>query len=141
MSHECTYQDFMECRPAEFDGKSGALAYLEWIDRIEMTIYLSKCPLDQRVNYVSGTLRGTALSWWDTLVRTMGRNVVTRITWDEFKEMMREEFYPRSERLRMEKELLNHRMRGKDHVSYTNRFQELSKLVPHLVTPMTKQIE
>ena len=32
-------------------------------------------------------------------------------------------------------------MIGEDHVSYTDRFRELSRLVPHPVTPVCKQIE
>ncbi|GKD65175.1 reverse transcriptase domain-containing protein, partial [Tanacetum coccineum] len=36
---------------------------------------------------------------------------------------------------KLESELWNHAMVGADHVAYTDRFHELARLVPHLVTP------
>ncbi|XP_076901768.1 uncharacterized protein LOC143556298 [Bidens hawaiensis] len=41
----------------------------------------------------------------------------------------------------MEAELWGHTMKGADHIGYTNRFQELSQLVPHIVTPEEKAID
>ncbi|GKF39949.1 hypothetical protein Tco_0120010, partial [Tanacetum coccineum] len=35
----------------------------------------------------------------------------------------------------------NHAMVGSSHAAYTNRFHELARLVPHLVTPENKRIE
>ncbi|GJU50990.1 putative reverse transcriptase domain-containing protein [Tanacetum coccineum] len=35
---------------------------------------------------------------------------------------------------------LNHSMVGADHAGYTDRFHDLAKLVPHLVTPKTKRV-
>jgi hypothetical protein len=68
------------CRPAKFSGEGGALSYLEWIARIDVIIRLSECAADQRVRYVSGTFRGMALSWWNELVWSMGRDVVMVMT-------------------------------------------------------------
>ncbi|GKE94774.1 putative reverse transcriptase domain-containing protein, partial [Tanacetum coccineum] len=42
---------------------------------------------------------------------------------------------------KLESELWNHAMVGADHVAYTNRFHELARLVPHLVTPESMMIE
>nr|GFB98831.1 hypothetical protein [Tanacetum cinerariifolium] len=36
---------------------------------------------------------------------------------------------------------MNHKMVGVNHVGYTDRFHELAKLVPHLVTPKSSRIK
>ncbi|GKA73458.1 putative reverse transcriptase domain-containing protein [Tanacetum coccineum] len=42
---------------------------------------------------------------------------------------------------KLESELWNHVMVGAGHAAYTDRFHELSRLVPHLVTPESRMIE
>nr|GEZ05509.1 putative reverse transcriptase domain-containing protein [Tanacetum cinerariifolium] len=61
-------------------------------------------------------------------------DVDVSMEWDDFKVMMREEFCPSKEMQKLETELWYHAMVGADHVVYTDRFYELARLVPHLVT-------
>ncbi|GJW28484.1 hypothetical protein Tco_0045359 [Tanacetum coccineum] len=42
---------------------------------------------------------------------------------------------------KLESELWNHTIVGAGHAAYTDRFHELSRLVPHLVTPESRMIE
>ncbi|GKE47659.1 putative reverse transcriptase domain-containing protein, partial [Tanacetum coccineum] len=42
---------------------------------------------------------------------------------------------------RVESKLWNHAMVGAGHAAYTDRFHELARLVPHLVTPKSRMIE
>ncbi|GJX62316.1 putative reverse transcriptase domain-containing protein, partial [Tanacetum coccineum] len=42
---------------------------------------------------------------------------------------------------KLESELWNHAMVGAGHAAYTDRFHELERLVPHLVTPESRMIE
>ncbi|GJW03387.1 hypothetical protein Tco_1562243, partial [Tanacetum coccineum] len=51
------------------------------------------------------------------------------------------EFYPSHEMQKLESKLWNHAMVGVGHAAYTNRFHELARLVPHLVTPESRTIE
>ncbi|GJR06123.1 hypothetical protein Tco_0529107 [Tanacetum coccineum] len=46
-----------------------------------------------------------------------------------------EEFCPSNEMQKLETELWNHTMVGAGHVAHTDRFHDLARLVPHLVTP------
>ncbi|GJV33507.1 putative reverse transcriptase domain-containing protein [Tanacetum coccineum] len=52
-----------------------------------------------------------------------------------------EEFFPSHEMQKLESELWNHVMAGAGHATYTDRFHELVRLVPHLVTPESSIIE
>ncbi|GJU72990.1 putative reverse transcriptase domain-containing protein [Tanacetum coccineum] len=63
------------------------------------------------------------------------------MSWNAFKLMVIEEFCPSHEMQKLESELWNHAMVGAGHPAYTDRFHELSRLVPHLVTPESRMIE
>ncbi|GJY02469.1 putative reverse transcriptase domain-containing protein, partial [Tanacetum coccineum] len=52
-----------------------------------------------------------------------------------------EEFCPSHEIQKLEYELWNHAMVGAGHAAYTDRFHELARLVPHLVTLESRMIE
>ncbi|GJZ12017.1 hypothetical protein Tco_0546776 [Tanacetum coccineum] len=52
-----------------------------------------------------------------------------------------EEFCPSHEMQILESELWNYAMVGAGHASYTERFHELARLVPYLVTPESRMIE
>ncbi|GKD79597.1 putative reverse transcriptase domain-containing protein, partial [Tanacetum coccineum] len=51
------------------------------------------------------------------------------------------EFCPNHEMQRLETELWNHAMVCAGHAAYTDRFHELARLVPHLVTPESRKIK
>ncbi|GJT10811.1 putative reverse transcriptase domain-containing protein [Tanacetum coccineum] len=61
--------------------------------------------------------------------------------WNDFKFMMTQDFCPSHEMQKLESELWNLAMVGAGHAAYTNRFHELDRLVPHLVTPESRMIE
>ncbi|GKG04309.1 reverse transcriptase domain-containing protein [Tanacetum coccineum] len=63
------------------------------------------------------------------------------MSWENFKTLTREKFCPSNKMQKLETELWNHVMVGAGHATYTNRFHELARLVPHLVTPENKRIE
>ncbi|GJZ54819.1 putative reverse transcriptase domain-containing protein, partial [Tanacetum coccineum] len=52
-----------------------------------------------------------------------------------------EEFCPSHEMQKLETELVNYANVGAGHATYTDRFHELARLVPHLVTPESRMIE
>nr|GEZ50439.1 reverse transcriptase domain-containing protein [Tanacetum cinerariifolium] len=55
--------------------------------------------------------------------------------------MMIEEFCPSYEMQKIETKLWNHAMVEAGYTAYTDRFHELARLVPHLVTPESRMIE
>ncbi|GJW83065.1 putative reverse transcriptase domain-containing protein [Tanacetum coccineum] len=84
---------------------------------------------------------GKALTWWNSQICTLSQEVAVSMSWNNFKVMMIKEFCPSHEMQKLETELWNHTMVGASHVAYTNRFHELDRLVPHLVTPKSRMIE
>nr|GEY11486.1 putative reverse transcriptase domain-containing protein [Tanacetum cinerariifolium] len=55
--------------------------------------------------------------------------------------MIREELCPNKEMQNLETEFWCHAMVEAGHTAYTDRFHDLTRLVPHLVTPKNKRIE
>ncbi|GJT49014.1 reverse transcriptase domain-containing protein [Tanacetum coccineum] len=110
----CTYKEFLACNPKEYDGKGGAIMYTRWIKKMESVQDISGCRDNQKVKYTVGSFVGKALT---------------------------EEFCPSNEMQKFETELWNHAMVEAGHDAYTDRFHELARLVPHLVTLENKRIE
>ncbi|GJX57155.1 reverse transcriptase domain-containing protein [Tanacetum coccineum] len=110
----CTYKEFLACNPKEYDGKGGAIVYTCWIEKIEL---------------------------WNSKIRTRGQEAAVGMSWEDFKILTIEEFCTSYEIKNLETELWNHVMVGAGHAAYTDRFHELARLVPQLVTPEGKKIE
>ncbi|GKA03197.1 putative reverse transcriptase domain-containing protein [Tanacetum coccineum] len=112
----CSYKTFTACNPKEFDGKGGAVVLTRWIEKIESVF--DNCGFQAR-----------------------GREVAIAISWNDFKALLMEEFCPSNEIEKLENEFWNPTMVRANHVAYTDRFHELAKLVPHLVTPESSRIK
>ncbi|GJT52069.1 putative reverse transcriptase domain-containing protein, partial [Tanacetum coccineum] len=137
----CSYKTFTACNPKEFDRKGGAVALTRWIEKIESVFDNSGCTAKRRVRYAASCFVNKALTWWNTQVQARGREAAIGMSLNDFKALLVEEFYPSNEMKKLENEFWNHTMVGANHVAYTNRFHELAKLVPHLVTPGSSRIK
>ncbi|GJS70130.1 putative reverse transcriptase domain-containing protein [Tanacetum coccineum] len=137
----CSYKEFLACNPKEYDGKGGAVVLTRWIKKMESVHDMSGCSIDQKVKYTAGSFMGKALTWWNSQICTLSREVAVSMSWNNFKFMMIQEFCPSHEMQKLESELWNHAMVGAGHAAYTDRFHELERSVPHLVTPESRMIE
>nr|GEX14379.1 hypothetical protein [Tanacetum cinerariifolium] len=72
---------------------------------------------------------------------TLSREVAVSMSWNDLKFMMIEEFCPSHEMQKLETKLWNHFMVEACHVAYTDRFHELARLVPYLVTLKSRKIK
>ncbi|GKA14047.1 reverse transcriptase domain-containing protein, partial [Tanacetum coccineum] len=72
---------------------------------------------------------------------TLSQEVAVSMSWNDFKFMMIQEFCPSHEMQKLETKLWIHAMVGDGHAMYTDRFHELARLVPHLVTSESRKIE
>ncbi|GJU55303.1 reverse transcriptase domain-containing protein [Tanacetum coccineum] len=137
----CSYKEFLACDPKEYDGKGGDVVLSCWIEKMESVHDMSGCSIDQKVKYTAGSFVGKALTWWNSQIRTLSQEVAVSMSWNDFKFMMIQEFCPSHEMQKLESELWHHAMVRVGHVAYTDRFHELARLVPHLVTPESRMIE
>ncbi|GKB42030.1 reverse transcriptase domain-containing protein [Tanacetum coccineum] len=76
LARECTYPDFMKCKPIYFKGIEGV---------VELTY---------------------ALTWWNTHVRTVGHDIACAMTWTNLKNMMTDKYCPKGEIKKLEVEMM-----------------------------------
>ncbi|GJU62065.1 hypothetical protein Tco_1243900 [Tanacetum coccineum] len=107
----CLYKEFLACNHKECNGKGGVVVLTRWIKKIESVQDMSNCSVDQKVKYTAGLFVGKALTWWNSQICMLSREVA------------------------------NHAMVEVGHAAYSDRFHELARLVPHLVTPESRMIE
>nr|GEU62352.1 putative reverse transcriptase domain-containing protein [Tanacetum cinerariifolium] len=136
-------QEFLSCNPKEYDGKECDVVLIRWIEKIESVQDMSGCSINQKMKYTAGLFVGKTLTWWNSRIRTLRREVTISMSWNDFKFNMIEEFCPSHEMQKLKTELWNHVMVGVGHAAYTDRFHELARLIRGMVAatePKTMKI-
>ncbi|GJS21828.1 reverse transcriptase domain-containing protein [Tanacetum coccineum] len=103
--------------------------------------FISCQPFCFNVTFATGTLTDDALSWWNAYAQPMGIEQANQITWTEFKRLLTNKYYPRTEIKKMEDEFYGLTVNGSDLKTYIRRFQELAVLCPNMVLNTEKLIE
>ncbi|KAM0049159.1 putative transcription factor interactor and regulator CCHC(Zn) family [Helianthus debilis subsp. tardiflorus] len=137
----CTFKTFMDCKPQTFSGTEGAVGLIRWFEKAESVFAICNCPVGDRVKFAAGTLQDGALTWWNAQVQLLGIEAANATTWDDFKELMREEYCPRDEIAKLENEYYHLTMVGSEIEAYVKRSYELADLCPNLSRPMSRRIE
>ncbi|GJY12570.1 putative reverse transcriptase domain-containing protein [Tanacetum coccineum] len=109
---ECTFAGFLKCNPDNFR--------------------ISECAEDKKVKFAAATLRGPALTWWNSKVAILGLDVANQMGWTEMKKLMTAEFCPAEELQRMENKFWNLKVKEFNMVAYTQRFNELALICPRM---------
>nr|GEV74621.1 reverse transcriptase domain-containing protein [Tanacetum cinerariifolium] len=110
------------------------------IEKMESVHDMSGCKDSQRVKYNAGSFVGKAITWWNSEIRTRGRETAVGMSWEDFQTFIKEDFCPSNEMQNLDTELWNHVMVRAGHAVYIDRFHDLARLVPHLLTPKSKRI-
>ncbi|GJT21030.1 hypothetical protein Tco_0890967 [Tanacetum coccineum] len=75
LARECTYLDFMKCKPLYFKGTKGVVELTQQFKRIETVFHISNCTVENQIKFAACTLLRSALTWWNAHVRTVGHDV------------------------------------------------------------------
>nr|GEV14868.1 reverse transcriptase domain-containing protein [Tanacetum cinerariifolium] len=129
MARECSFTGFIKCGPTLFYGTEGAVGLVRWFEKMESTFEITECMEGRKVKFSTATLHGRALTWWNSQVATLSREVMT------------DEFCPSEEVQRLEDELRHLKLRDMNIVAYTERFNELALLCPDVVPNQKKKVE
>nr|GEX59994.1 putative reverse transcriptase domain-containing protein [Tanacetum cinerariifolium] len=97
MARECTFQDFLKCKPYTFSGTEGIVGLTRWFEKIETVFNISNCPPKYQVKYATCTLQNSALTWWNSHKRTIGVDAAYAMKWAGLMKLMTEVHYPRNE--------------------------------------------
>ncbi|KAI3695434.1 hypothetical protein L1987_78431 [Smallanthus sonchifolius] len=137
----CTFKHFDSCNPTKFSRNEGAIGLLQWFESIEGTFINVDCPENLKVRYATSVFQNRALTWWNGEKRNRGIEVALALPWADVKALMTNEFCPRNEVKKLEAEFWDLKQDSGESLSYTTLFHELSLLMPHMVTPLSRAIE
>ncbi|GKB58610.1 putative reverse transcriptase domain-containing protein [Tanacetum coccineum] len=70
----CSYKEFLACNPKEYDGKVVCCS-TRWI-RENGCLCMDMSAAYQKVKYIAGSFVGKALTWWNSQIRMLSREVV-----------------------------------------------------------------
>ncbi|GJY81500.1 putative reverse transcriptase domain-containing protein [Tanacetum coccineum] len=138
---ECTYQDFMKCKPLSFKGTEGMVGLIRWSEKMETMFHISNCPERYQVKYATCTLLDSALTWWNSHKRTIGTDAAYALSWRELMKLMTKVYCPRNKVQKMETELWNLTVKNNNMATYTQRFQELTMMCTKMVLEEEDRVE
>ncbi|GKB40231.1 putative reverse transcriptase domain-containing protein [Tanacetum coccineum] len=58
-ARECTYLDFMKCKPLYLKGTEGVVELTQWFERMESVFRISNCSLENQIKFSTCTLLGS----------------------------------------------------------------------------------
>ncbi|GJZ12464.1 putative reverse transcriptase domain-containing protein [Tanacetum coccineum] len=141
VARECTYQDFMKCKPLYFKGTEGVVELTQWFERMETVFRISNCSVENQIKFSTCTLLAGALTWWNSHVLTVSHDVAYAMTWADLRKKMTDKYCPRNEMKKLKAELWNLKVKGTDVIGYNQRFQELALLCVRMFPEESDKIE
>nr|GEV75611.1 hypothetical protein [Tanacetum cinerariifolium] len=111
-ARECTYQDFMKCKPLYFKGTEGVVELTQWFERMETVFRISSCTVENQIKFATCTLLGSALT-------TAQRGEIKKL----------------------EAKLWNLKVKGTDVVSYSQHFQEMALMCARMFPEESDKVE
>ncbi|GKE10584.1 reverse transcriptase domain-containing protein [Tanacetum coccineum] len=122
-------------------GTEGVIELTQWFERMETMFRISNCSIENQIKFSTCTLLGSALTWWNSHVKTVGHDVAYAMTWTNQKKKMTNKYCPRGEVKKLKGEMLNMKVKGTDVVSYNQRFQELALMCARMFPKESDEIE
>nr|GEU73992.1 putative reverse transcriptase domain-containing protein [Tanacetum cinerariifolium] len=77
----CTNQDFMKCKPLYFKGTEGVVELTQWFERMKIMFRIRNCTVENQIKFATCTLLGSALTLWNSQIKTVGLDVAYAMTW------------------------------------------------------------
>ncbi|GJU61062.1 hypothetical protein Tco_1238828 [Tanacetum coccineum] len=73
-TRECTYSDFLKCQTLNFKGTEGVIDLTQWFENMKSVFHISNCIVACQIKFATCTLLGSALTWWNSYVKTVGHD-------------------------------------------------------------------
>ncbi|GJW17026.1 hypothetical protein Tco_0024462 [Tanacetum coccineum] len=101
----CSYKEFLNYKPRNFDGTKGAVGLTRWFKKMESVFHICNYVENCQVKYATYTLLDGAWTWWNTYLQSVRIDAAYVTSWEELKKMMMEEYYLRNDMHKMETKL------------------------------------
>ncbi|GJS28106.1 RNA-directed DNA polymerase, eukaryota [Tanacetum coccineum] len=87
-------------------GTEGVVKLTQWFERTETVFRISNCTMENQIKFATCTILGSALTWWNSHIRTVGHDVAYTMTWTNLKNKMTDKYCPRGEIKKLEVEMM-----------------------------------
>nr|GEV62175.1 putative reverse transcriptase domain-containing protein [Tanacetum cinerariifolium] len=104
------------------------------------TDFLNNCTVACQVKFASCTLQGSALTWWNSHMRSVGQDVAYAMH-AALKMMITSNYCPMGEIQKLESEYRNLKIKGLYLLDYNHRFQELSMMCERMFPEEAAKVE
>ncbi|XP_063945950.1 uncharacterized protein LOC135151431 [Daucus carota subsp. sativus] len=127
---QVTFKNFQSVNPPEFKGSADPIEARIWLKEIEKAFMLVKVRDEQKTEFASYYLKEEATYWWESVRAMEGTE---NVTWDRFKELFLEKYFPQFLQDRMELQFLELKQGDMAVAEYEKKFAELARFVPTYV--------
>ncbi|GJZ49762.1 putative reverse transcriptase domain-containing protein [Tanacetum coccineum] len=124
---ECTYKDFLNCKPLTFKGIEGVVVLSQWFEKMESVFHISNYAVENQVKFATCTFLGNALTWWNSYMKTVTQDVAYAMDWKVLKKMMTVKYCPRGEIRKLEIELWNLKKESEEVEKYVGGLPNMIK--------------
>ena len=131
-----SFKSFQAVNPPEFKGTSDPVVAQAWLKEMEKAFDLVGVEDDQKCKFASYYLKSEANYWWESVEPL---EEVEGLTWDRFKELFLEKYFPRYMQSQMELKFFELRQENSSVMEYERKFTELARFVPEYVNTNEKR--
>ncbi|GJU92540.1 hypothetical protein Tco_1317296 [Tanacetum coccineum] len=101
VARECTYQDFMKCKPLYFKGTEGVVELTQWFERMETVFRISNCSVEKMFTVALATRDSTGLAI-GSHTSGYGVFVYRAMTWVDLRRRMTDNIVPKKRNEKLE---------------------------------------
>ncbi|XP_057785468.1 uncharacterized protein LOC131003008 [Salvia miltiorrhiza] len=126
-------EQFRRYAPPRFDGKSGPLALEEWVMELERIFEHIECADAHKVSCATFQFTEDAGHWWRSYKNGMTEAQRQGLTWNRFKEVVMDKYFPRSYRNQKQAEFLDLKQGTMSVTEYERKFNLLARYATRMV--------
>nr|XP_017228833.1 PREDICTED: uncharacterized protein LOC108204056 [Daucus carota subsp. sativus] len=131
-----TFKTFQSVKPPEFKGTQDPVAAHAWLKEMEKAFALTNVGDNQKVEYAAYFLKGESNYWCETAKALEPEGI---ITWDRFKRMFLDKYFPRYMQTQMEMKFFELKQDNMTVGEYEKKFTELSRFMGEYVDSEEKR--
>ncbi|GJV35507.1 putative reverse transcriptase domain-containing protein [Tanacetum coccineum] len=105
----------------------GVIELTQWFERMETVFCISNCSVENQIKFATCTLLRSALTWWNSHVKTIGHDVSHAMTWTNLKKKMTDKYCLRGEIKKLEVEMWNLK------VKESNKIEKYVSGLPNII--------
>ena len=131
-----SFKSFQAVNPPEFKGTSDPVVAQAWLKEMEKAFDLVGVEGEQKCKFASYYLKSEANYWWESVEPL---EEVEIVSWDRFKELFLEKYFPKYMQSQMELKFFELRQENSSVMEYERKFTELARFVPEYVNTDEKR--